>query len=141
MSIDGLDEVFVNLVVQQINVRGSLVLSLKLLSNQLAAKVHVDEPRGRQLGVLARESGGEPPLVVVVAIPLSVVLATDVDDGVARLERLGVARAHEGAVAVRGEHAQHVHGEGLVGVEVAVVRADEDVCLESLGSGFGHCSE
>lgn len=98
--------------------------------------MHVDQPRAGQLRVLAGKRGGEAALVVVVAVALGVVLAADVDDGVARLEDLGVARAHQAAVAVRGQHSQHVHGEGLVGVEVAVVRADEHVGgvgLEALG--------
>lgn len=101
-----------------------------------------DEARAGELRVAAGKGGREAALVVVVAVALGVVLAAYVDDRVARLEELGVARADELRVVVGWQHAQHVHGEGFVGVEVAVVGADFGAGFEAFWCGFGHgCDE
>ena len=127
VGVEGLDKVLVQLFVEEIDV-SSLLLVLgqaQALGDDGAAKVHEDQAGAGELGGAAGEGGCEAALVVVVAVALGVVLAADVDNGVAGLEDLGVAGTDEGRVAVGRQHAQHVDGEGLVGVEVAVVGADE----------------
>jgi len=138
VGVECLDEVGVDLLVEQIEI------GTRLQSGDLGddgfAEVHVDEAGGRELGVVAGEDGRELALVVVVALLLVAVDSAHVDDGVARLEDVGVARADEGRVFVGGEQTEHGDGEGLVGVEVAAVGADQrrvDVHLHLLGGVLG----
>ena len=90
------------------------------------------------------ESGGEFALVVVVAEEGVVVDAADIDDDGAGCEEGGVAGADEGGVVVVGEEAEEEDGEGFVGVEVAVVGADDGGGggavghLDALGGGLRH---
>ncbi|KZL86489.1 hypothetical protein CI238_02633 [Colletotrichum incanum] len=144
VGIQGLDEALVQLVVQQLNfcavLGDGLLRSLaELLGDDGLAKVHEDEAGTRQLGVLAREGGGEAALVMVVALLAVVVLTANIDNGVAGLEQLGIASADQLGVVVGGQLAQHVHSQGLIGVEVAIVGADGNGRhLESLCCVFGH---
>ena len=87
--------------------------------------MHPDEAGAAQLGCAAGEDCIELALVVVVALCIVVVDAADVADNVAGLEDFGITGADEGAVGVLGEEAEEVDGEGLVGVEVAVVGAND----------------
>lgn len=57
--------------------------------------------------------------MVVISIFSGVVLAADVDDGVAGREDSGVACSDEGGGGVGGELAEEVDGESFIGVEVA----------------------
>lgn len=67
-----------------------------LLGDDGAAEMHVDKARGGELGGgSVRKGRREGPLVVVVAVAGGVVLAADVDDGVACRELSGVAGAQE----------------------------------------------
>lgn len=142
VGVEGLDEGLVDLVPQQADLVAVLGL-LELLGDDGAAKVQVHQAGARQLGGPAGEGRGEGALVVVVAVGGGVVLAADVDDRVALAQQGGVARPHQRRAAVRRQQAQHVHGQGLVGVEVAVVRADGDAAagLKAFGCAFSHLCE
>ncbi|KAH0389227.1 metal-dependent protein hydrolase, partial [Aureobasidium melanogenum] len=94
-------------------------------ADDILAVVHVDQTGGRELGGVVGEGGGELALVVVVALGLIIVDATNVDDGVAGSELFGIAGTDEGAVRVCWKQAQQVDGQSLVGVEVAAVGSDE----------------
>lgn len=75
--------------------------------------------------------------MVIVTFGVVGVFAADVDDGVARCEYGGIAAADERRVVVGGEQAKEVDGEGLVGVEGAVVSANEGaVEFWAFGEGF-----
>lgn len=143
VGVEGLDEALVQLVVQQVDLGGVLGhAGAELLGDDGPAEVLEDEARAGELGAAAGEGGGEAALVVVVAVALGVVLAADVDDGVTGCEEVWVARADERRVVVGWEHAQHVHCQRFVGVEVPVVGADLGAGLEAFGGGLGHgCDE
>ena len=87
--------------------------------------MHPDEAGTAQLGRAAREDGIELALVVVVALCIVVVHAANVADNVAGLEDVGITGADERTVGVLREEAEEVDGEGLVGVKVAVVGAND----------------
>lgn len=141
VGVEGLDKVLVDLVVQELHLGGVLWL-VELLGEDLLSEVQEHKTRARQLGLAARERHVEAALVVVVAVTVGIVLTANVDNGVARLEDLGIPGSDEGRVTVGGERPQHVYGESLVGVEVAIVGADEGtVGLEAFGSGFGHLDD
>jgi len=143
VGVEGLDEGLVELVPQQTDLLAVLgVLVLQLLGDEGAAEVQIDQAGAAPLGGAAGEGGGEGALVVVVAALGGVVLAAAVDDGVAGLQQGRVAGADQAGVAVGGQLAQHVDGQGLVGVEVAIVGADLQARrafgLETLRCRFGH---
>lgn len=124
IGVKGLDEVGVELVVEEVVVGvGGRQTGDSL--NDLLAIVHPDEAGAAQLGCAAGEDGIELALVVIVALCIVVVDAANVADNVAGLEDFGVTGADEGAVGVLGEETEQVDGESLVGVEVAVVSAND----------------
>jgi hypothetical protein len=124
VGVESLDEVGVELVVEEVVVGlGSGQAGDGF--NDLLAVVHPDEAGAAQLGRAAGEDGVELALVVVVALCIVVVDAADVADDVAGLEGVGVTGADERAVGVLGEETEEVDGQGLVGVEVAVVGAND----------------
>ena len=104
--------------------------------------MHPDEAGAAQLGCAAREDGVELALVVVVALRVVVVDAANIADDVAGLEHVGITGADEGAVTVLGEKAEQVDGQSLVGVEVAVVGANDGRVghLDAFGVWLGHMS-
>lgn len=89
-----------------------------MLGNDGAAEVHVHQPRGRELGGVVGEGGREGALVVVIAVSGGVVLAADIDDGVAFGQTGWIARTHEGRRSIRRKQTEEVDSESLVGVEV-----------------------
>jgi hypothetical protein len=80
--------------------------------------------------------------VVVVALRIVVVDTANIADNVAGLEDFGITGADERAVAVLREEAEQVDGECLVGVEVAVVGANDGRVghLDAFGVWLGHMS-
>ncbi|KAI6749117.1 hypothetical protein HG531_008064 [Fusarium graminearum] len=82
VGIKGLNKVLVQLLVDQIDIGGILRQS-EALSNDGTAKVQEDQTCTRKLCWAAREGGVEASLVVVEAALLSIILSTDIDDGVA----------------------------------------------------------
>ena len=142
VGVEGLDEVGIELVVEEIVVGLGGRQTGDSLDNLLAV-VHPDKAGAAQLGCAAREDGVELALVVVVALCIVVVDAADVADDVAGLEDFSITGANEGAVGVLREEAEEVDGKSLVGVEVAVVSANDGrVCsvghLDALGLWLGH---
>lgn len=89
-----------------------------MLGDDGAAEVHVHQPRGREPGGVVGEGGREGALVVVKAVSGGVVLAADIDDGVAFGQTGWVARAHERRRGIRREQTEEVDGESLVGMEM-----------------------
>lgn len=95
-----------------------------MLGNDGLAEMHVDKPRGRELGGAIGERSVECSLVVIVPVCCRVVLSTDVNYCVAGLEKCWVARADEVGVLVGWQQAQHVDRESFVGVEVPIVSSN-----------------
>lgn len=95
VSVEGFDEVVVELLVEHVDV-GACDVEAGLLCDDLFAEVHVNQAGGGEFGRVGREDGVEFALVVVEAEGLWVVFPADVDDGVAGCEDGGVARADEG---------------------------------------------
>lgn len=116
VCVKGLNEVRVQLLEQNVPV---VALQPSYGGDDVLAKVQVDEPRRGELGAVAGEGGVEAALVVVVALGAVIVLAADIDDGVALGQHGGVAGADELGVEVGGQETQHGDRERLVGVEVA----------------------
>ena len=117
VRVQRFDETFVELFPQNVHLFAALIQP-RLQSYDWLAEVHVDQARRRQLGRARGECGREGALVVVVAVLGRVILAAHVDDGVTGREKSGVTGADEGRWIVGGEHAEKVHGECLIGVEV-----------------------
>lgn len=118
VCVNGLDEIGVELLVEEIDV-GVFNGKGELLRDDRLAEVHVDETGGGKLGLALGEGGCEGTLVMIIAVDGGVVHTTDIHDSVAFLELGGVASTDEGGGGVGGEQAEEVDGQGLVGVEVA----------------------
>jgi hypothetical protein len=117
VGIEGLDEVGVDLLKEEVAV-GAL-WQARHSRDDVLAEVEVDQAGRGKLGGVAGEDGVEAALVVVVALCVVIILATDIDDGVAFGKLGGVAGANELGVGVCGEVLQHGNSQRLVGVEVA----------------------
>jgi hypothetical protein len=117
VGIEGLDEVGVDLLEEEVAV-GAL-WQARHGRDDVLAEVEVDQAGRGKLGGVAGEDGVEAALVVVVALCVVIILATDIDDGVAFGKLGGVAGANELGVGVCGEVLQHGNSQRLVGVEVA----------------------
>jgi len=102
VGIEGLDEVVVKLLVEQLGI-GRILGETGASADDVLGVVHVDETGRREFGGVVGEGGGELALVVIVALGGVIVDTTDIDDGVAGSELFGVASADEGAVGVGGQ--------------------------------------
>ena len=79
--------------------------------------------------------------MVIVSVAGWLIFTSNVNYGVALGEEGGIARSDEGAGVVGGEKAEEVDCKGFIGVEVAIVRADQGtfgraIGLEALGCLF-----
>jgi hypothetical protein len=117
VGVKRLDEVGVDFLVEDVQVGAAR--EPRHGGDDVLAKVHVDQAGGGELGRVAGERRGELALVVVEVPCVFIVRSAHVDDGVARLQHVGVARADEGGVGIRRQETEHGDGEGLIGVEVA----------------------
>ena len=68
---------------------------------------------------------------MVVAILSRVILATNVNDGVAGGQKSWVTGSNESGWIVGGKHAEKMDGEGLVGVEMATRDISQEIGNES----------
>ncbi|RDA89565.1 hypothetical protein CP533_5763 [Ophiocordyceps camponoti-saundersi (nom. inval.)] len=133
MRVQGLDEVGVELTMNKTNIillvtsssddtiiDSNIILDLAAhpTRNNRPAEMQKDQTGTRELRLPSGKDLVERALMVIEAQISDVVLAADVDDGVARLETGRIASADQRRVAVLREHAQHVDGQRLVGVEV-----------------------
>nr|POE52102.1 4-hydroxybenzoate polyprenyltransferase, mitochondrial [Quercus suber] len=138
VAVKGFDEVFVQLLVEELHVGARLVDAGHGVDDVFAI-VHPDQTRAGELGGFGGERGVELALVVVVAQDVVVVHPADIDDDGAGVQQLGVSGPDERGLLVVGEEAEEEDGQGFVGVEVAVVGTDDRRRhLDTLVGRFGH---
>lgn len=131
VGVEGFNKVLVQFLVNQINVGRVLGLS-KALSNDGPAKVQEDKTGAGELCRTVGKGGCEAALMMIETTLLSVVLAANVDNSVAGSQDGRVAGADKRGITVGGEAAEHMDGEGLVSVEVAIVGANERTVARGL---------
>ena len=105
--------------------RGPLRASRRCDARQdLAPVVAVNEPGGGELGAVAVHDFLEALLVVVVAQGLMIIRPADVDDDVARVEDVLLARAYDRSILPLGEELEQEAAQSLVRMKLAIVGAD-----------------